>query len=141
MCTCFSWEVTRCDRSRQFIPAIALNLTRYCQRTPLTFLALPYNQLPFPLEITPYHHQKTHVCSRTTSGERKLSSATATRRLEVPATRAARQPRTLSPLLPAVASHTVQANIGDMSCVYLLFPRKSLAHIVSVVVHLNLGQR
>ena len=53
VCTCFSWEVTRCDRSRQFIPAIALNLRRYCQRTPLTFLALPYNQLPFPLESRP----------------------------------------------------------------------------------------
>jgi len=44
---------------------------------------------------------------------------------------------TLSPLLPAVASHTVQANLGDMSCVYSLFPRKSPA--ASGIVHVNLG--
>ena len=31
------------------------------------------------------------------------------------------------PHCTAAASHTVQANLGDTSCVYLLFPRKSLA--------------
>jgi len=66
------------------------------------------------------HRIKT--CFQTTDGERKLPSATAIPRLELLAARTARQPRTLFPLL--VPSDTVRANLGDTSCVYLLFPQE-----------------
>jgi len=142
----FSQEVTRCDGSRQFRRAMGLNLTRDCQ---VAFSAPPCSQPPLLKSrptitkklvsaVSQFGLERTHwfkICSRTTGGEQKLPGATAIRQLEALATWTARQP--LSPLLPAVASHTVQTNLRNMSCVYLLFPRKSLA--VSVMVHVNLG--
>ena len=97
---------------------------RACFSWHLLFLALSRNQPPLPSLRARPHGVKTYF--RTTGGEWKPPSATAIRQLEVLATRTARQPHfprcsRPSPLTPS------RPTLGNMSCVYLLFPRKSLA--------------
>ena len=128
MCTCFSREVTRCDRSNvhvasEFRLAIALStyLTRYCQLTPRVFgvsLQFRNHALPSPnnscLPSQGASGSTAHIESKPALGPPAVSGNYPAPQ-QCDSWESRRRTTTLSPLLPAVASHTVSTTPVDLT--------------------------